>query len=402
MHMFRSTRPWLVWYLAPSLAIALAACESDAPGPAEPQIPEASLAVAASTLTFTQVAAGWYHTCGVTTDGRAWCWGLNRDGALGDGTTTDRAVPTLVRTTLRFRQISAGTFHSCGLTTESRVVCWGFGGDGQLGTGTTTSRLTPIAVAGDRRFREMRAGYRSSCGVTVSYVAFCWGNNSTGQLGDGTLTRRLKPGRVGGGHSFLRVLTRSDHTCGLDTSAHAWCWGGNTYGQIGDHSTTTRTLPVLLDTSIGRLSQVSTGDQFTCALNVNDVAWCWGRSFHGESGSGFTGAFLSPLRVNSGATRFLGVSPGGGHACAIDTNNLAWCWGTNSFGQLGSAPYADQLSPRPVSGGFRFKAVHSGLVHTCALTSQGQAYCWGSNTWGQLGNGHPGPASTVPVAVAGP
>jgi alpha-tubulin suppressor-like RCC1 family protein len=98
----------------------------------------------------------------------------------------------------------------------------------------------------------------------------------------------------------------------------------------------------------------------------------------------------------------VGVSPGGGHACAIDTANLAWCWGTNGFGQLGSAPFSDQLSPKPVSGGFRFKAVHSGLVHTCALTAEGRAYCWGANVWGQLGNGNSTGASTVPVPVAAP
>jgi len=401
MRLSRATSRGLFRWVIPSLAAAVAACGDDASSPTAPQGPSPSVAIAASALTFKQLAPGWYHTCGITTDGRAWCWGLNRDGELGDGTTTDRGTPTPVRTTLRFLQISAGTFHSCGLTTDDRVVCWGYGGDGQLGTGATSSWLKPTAVPGDRRFRIIRAGYRSTCGVTAANVAFCWGDNSTGQLGDGTLTRRLKPVRVAGGHSFAGVVTRADHTCGLDTDGHGWCWGGNFYGQIGDHTSSTRTLPVLVDTSIGQLRQVTAGDQHTCAVTVGKVAWCWGRSFDGESGSGFAGVFYSPLQVNAGTTRFLGVSPGGGHTCGISTDSLAWCWGSNSLGQLGSVTSGDRLSPTAVTGGLRFKAVNAGLAHTCAVTSEGRAYCWGLNASGQLGDGHPGTGSAVPVAVAG-
>jgi len=95
------------------------------------------------------IAAGYDHSCGITIVNQAVCWGLNQNGRLGDGTTTNRAVPTPVRTTLRFLQISAGTFHSCGLTTENRVVCWGYGGDGELGCAhfeTCPAALELVAV----------------------------------------------------------------------------------------------------------------------------------------------------------------------------------------------------------------------------------------------------------------
>ena len=151
---------------------ALAACREDVTAPTSPEAVSPA-AAAVPTPTFLQVAAGWYHTCGVATDGRAWCWGFNRDGELGDGTTMDRSIPTLVKTTRRFTQISAGTVSTCGITTDDRAVCWGFGGDGQLGTGNTSQHLTPVAVAGSRRFRDVRAGYRHACGVTMAKVAFC-------------------------------------------------------------------------------------------------------------------------------------------------------------------------------------------------------------------------------------
>ena len=383
------------------LAALLGACREDAEAPTSPE--SLSTAKAVQTPTFRQVVAGWYHTCGVATDSVAWCWGLNRDGAVGDGTTVDRSIPSRVKTSLRFRQISAGAFSTCGITTADRAVCWGFGGDGQLGTGSTARRLTPVAVAGDRRFRDVRVGYRHACGVTRADVAFCWGENGTGQLGDGTRARRLKPARVAGGLDFVRVVAGTDHSCGLTTDGRAFCWGWNQYGQLGTPTSTGAILqPLQVDASIGLLRQTSAGDQHSCAVTRSKVAHCWGRSFNGESGSGFAGVFYLPLAVNAGGTKFLGVSPGGSHTCGVSTYNLAYCWGSNGLGQLGSVTGgADRLSPTRVAGGLRFKAVHAGLSHTCAVGTDGRAWCWGNNAQGQLGNGQPGTGSAVPVAVGG-
>jgi alpha-tubulin suppressor-like RCC1 family protein len=384
------------------LIAILTACGEDATAPTSPDsLTPAATAVQAPS--FLELAAGWYHTCGIATDGRAWCWGLNRDGELGDGTTTDRSTPTRVKTTLVFRQISAGAFSTCGITTDSRAVCWGFGGDGQLGTGTTARHLTPVAVTGDRKFRDVRVGNRHACGVTTASVGYCWGYNTNGQLGDGTTTRRLKPVRVAGSLVFVRVKPGTDHTCGLTTDAHAYCWGYNFYGQVGTPTNAgSLLLPYPVDASIGTLRQATAGDQHSCAVTTSNVAYCWGRSFHGESGSGFSGVFYLPLKVNAGTTKFLGVSPGGGHTCGVSTQNLAYCWGSNGSGQLGSVTGgADRLSPTAVSGGLKFKAIYAGLGHTCGVTLAYKAYCWGNNQQGQLGNANRGTGSAVPVAVVG-
>ena len=389
-----------VWPVLPLCAV-LTACGADIAGPTTHE--SLAPAVAFQALSFRQLAAGWYHTCGVTTDGLAWCWGLNRDGAVGDGTTINRPIPTRVRTSLRFRQISVGAFNTCGISTDDRAVCWGFGGDGQLGTGSTVRRLTPVAVAGDRRFRDVRAGYRHACGVTTANVAFCWGDNTTGQLGDGTTTRKLWPARVAGGLAFVRVISGTDHTCGLATDAGAYCWGWNRYGQLGTPTNTgVIPRPHRVDTSIGGLRQVSAGDQHSCALTMSKIAYCWGRSFSGESGTGFAGVFYSPLKVARGAMKFLDVGIGGGHTCGVGTDSLAYCWGSNGSGQLGSVTGgANRLSPTAVAGGHRFKWIHAGLAHSCAIGTDSRAWCWGNNLQGQLGIGHSGSGSAVPVAVGG-
>jgi alpha-tubulin suppressor-like RCC1 family protein len=104
-------------------------------------------------LRFTALSVGLYHSCAVATDGAAYCWGLNADGQLGSTSTTRgadglayTASPAAVGGGLRWKEVSAGARHSCGVTTDARLRCWGLNASGQLGDGTTTSSMTPVPV----------------------------------------------------------------------------------------------------------------------------------------------------------------------------------------------------------------------------------------------------------------
>jgi alpha-tubulin suppressor-like RCC1 family protein len=89
------------------------------------------------------VAAGLSQTCGVSTTGEAYCWGI---GPLG-GLTTRQLKPFPVAGGLHFAGLSAASGHTCGTTTAALAYCWGGNGWGQLGDGTTTERQLPTAVA---------------------------------------------------------------------------------------------------------------------------------------------------------------------------------------------------------------------------------------------------------------
>jgi alpha-tubulin suppressor-like RCC1 family protein len=102
---------------------------------------------------FERVTTGLFHTCAETTLNRAYCWGLNRGdatGALGDGTTTQRLTPVAVAGGIFFSQVSAGYSHTCGRADAGVAYCWGTNSSGQLGDGTTTTRLRPVRVVGPR------------------------------------------------------------------------------------------------------------------------------------------------------------------------------------------------------------------------------------------------------------
>jgi alpha-tubulin suppressor-like RCC1 family protein len=101
-------------------------------------------------LSFGRVSAGTAYTCGETTDDRAYCWGSNNHGQLGDGTGIQRRTPVAVAGWIAFKQVSAalGGLHTCGKTSAGVVYCWGSNGNGELGDGTTEDRLSPVPVAG--------------------------------------------------------------------------------------------------------------------------------------------------------------------------------------------------------------------------------------------------------------
>jgi alpha-tubulin suppressor-like RCC1 family protein len=143
--------PHITRRLAPVLALALVAalgCREDAESPTGPEAGPALATGSAQALTFRQVSAGDFHSCGVTTDNRALCWGQNHAGRLGDGTSDNDSTPVAVAGGLRFLQVSAGVSYTCGVTTDNRAYSWGADNAGQLGDGTTTSSSTPVAVAG--------------------------------------------------------------------------------------------------------------------------------------------------------------------------------------------------------------------------------------------------------------
>jgi alpha-tubulin suppressor-like RCC1 family protein len=309
---------------------------------------------------------------------------------------------------LSFRQVSVGFGHSCGVTQAHLAYCWGVNFAGQLGDGTTTDRLTPVPVAGGLRFRQVSAGARHVCGVTLGNVAYCWGANLSGALGDGTTTERLTPVAVAGGLRFGEVSAsgNGDHTCGVTTGNRAYCWGANFNAQLGDGTSDNfRPVPVAVAGGL-RFRQVSTGGIHSCGVVTDNRAYCWGTNFFGQFGNGMIDngpqVVFTPTPVAvAGGLRFHQVDAATLHTCGLTTGNLAYCWGENEFGLLGDGTTTDRLTPVAVAGGLRFRQVSGGEnFHTCGVATGNRAYCWGSNFTGELGDGTT-TARLTPVAVAG-
>jgi alpha-tubulin suppressor-like RCC1 family protein len=388
-----------IWF---ATLVAAAACGEAADAPTGPAAAPA-LATAAVPLSFRQVDEGYEHTCGVTTDDRAYCWGDNEAGQLGDGTKIERHTPVAVAGGLTFRHVSTGIAHACGLTTVNKVYCWGDNFAGQIGDSTTATRLKPVLVYGGRRYRQVRAGNQRTCALTTDSLAYCWGSNLYGALGIGstTIKRRLYPVKVAGGLTFELLNGGNFHVCGLTAAGKAYCWGSNEDGRLGDGTTVDRSSPRAV--AGGRVFQtVTAGGLHSCALGTNDRAYCWGGNPDGQLGDGTTSGHLTPTAV-AGGLLFAGVTADRGrHTCGVTLDHKTYCWGSNSSGQLGDGSFIDRLSPKLVGGRVTFVGVTGGSRHTCAVASVSHAaYCWGFNANGELGDGSTS-THALPVPVAGP
>lgn len=390
--------------LAGALLVGVSCRGNDVAGPTQPGAPvDASPELvigAAQALLFRQISPSTdgNHTCGVTLNDRAYCWGI---GYLGDGPSSQKLRPVAVAGGLRFRQVSSGYSYTCGVTQTNRAYCWGNNGSGQLGDGTNTDRPTPVPVAGGLRFLHVAAGGFHTCGLSTNNLPYCWGSNSHGQVGDGTTTDRPTPVPVAGGRRFRQVSTNFVHSCGVTTSFRAFCWGTNEFGRLGDGSTVRRRL-VPTQVAGGRsFREVSAGWDHTCAGTTGNRAFCWGDGRRGSIGDGTTNRRLTPRAV-AGGLSFGRVSAGVFHTCGQTTNNLAYCWGSNTYGGVGDGTSSNQrLRPVPVSGGLRFSQVSAGGFNSCGVTPGAVGYCWGYNFGGALGDGTRTDRS-VPVPVADP
>jgi alpha-tubulin suppressor-like RCC1 family protein len=398
VHPMRSTARYAAALAA--ACISVIGCQQDAESPTGPE-PGPSLDASATTaLAFTGMNAGDEFSCGISTDSRAYCWGWNNFGQLGDGTTTDRLTPVAVAGGLRFRQLSTGSEATCGVTTDYRAYCWGINERGELGDGTTTDHSTPVAVVGGHKFSHIETQFVHTC--AVSYPdgrAWCWGLNNEGQLGNGTrdFFSHSTPIAVSGGLTFTRISTGASHTCGLTTSNKIYCWGLNNEGQLGDGTDTYRRLTPRLVTGGLAFAWVDAGGSSTCGVTTDHRAFCWGYGKEGQRGDGAVTERVSTPRAVLGGHLFTKVSAGG--ACGVTTSNQAWCWGANFAGMVGDGTTIRRLTPHLVAGGHAFNQVSTGS-HTCARTTAAVGYCWGQNFRGELGNGTT-TGSTTPVAVSG-
>ena len=389
------------------------------------------------------VSAGGAHTCAMTaTDGTGFCWGNNSSGQLGLAVDAApfKTRPSRIVTFHKFTDIRAGASHSCGREGVDNLLCWGLRHRAQLGDGICPSNATDFSIictpfasvpvtivdAGilnsqQVAVNQIAAGGTLTCMVnglhirssSLDPVGFCWGNlnfanynalppfDSTAAQAQARSFPESQVITAGGSQACVENPHAFSGT-GLEVQ----CAGLNGSGQLGDGTTTDRnTFSDVLRfdaPALGMpqgLSNASAGGKHTCALLV-DAVWCWGSNSSGQLGA--TAASICgpsdwvptaepcslyaipaqlPVSVAS-------VSAGGEHTCALTATGDAWCWGSNSNGQLGRGSIGGSSStPQVVSGGFKFLSISPGGNHTCGVTFERAIYCWGANASGQLGDG---------------
>ena len=138
-------------------------------------------------LRFSAITAGFSHTCALTSEGAAWCWGEGTDGRLGDGGTSDVSEPTAVDMPdgVTFSAIDGGNAHTCAIASDGSIWCWGLGVQGGASAGANAPVPTAVAAPNDSRALAISAGGFHTCALLDDGGVWCWGDDASGQLGDG-------------------------------------------------------------------------------------------------------------------------------------------------------------------------------------------------------------------------
>jgi alpha-tubulin suppressor-like RCC1 family protein/uncharacterized protein YjdB len=298
-------------------------------------------------FTFADVRAGDDFTCGITTAGVGYCWGYNYHGQLGRGYSggpwptygyaTPDTLAANVAGVLNFATLSVGFAHTCAVTTQSTAYCWG-----------ANVAYSPVAVSGGLSFAALSVGGAHTCGITTGGATYCWGLNYYGQLGDSTTTNHTTPVAVLGGLLFATVSAGASHTCGVTSNGAAYCWGGNASGQLGDSTATNRAMPVAVSGGLS-FATLSAGANHTCGVSSTGTGYCWGNNANGQIGDGTMTFSAVPVPV-AGGLAFASVSAGGDQTCGITPGGVLYCWGSNYHGMLGDGTTVDRATPVKVLG----------------------------------------------------
>ncbi len=237
------------------------------------------------------VACGGLHTCALTTAGTVYCTGEADRGELGIGAPDGGAPPPLVSTFTAVQglpgpatAIGAGDQDTCAIVSGA-VYCFGLNVDGRLGDGSNTARYSPTQVQGLSGVTAVAVGTMHTCALSGGQV-YCWGNDTHGELGDGkNNTTSSSPVLVQGVTNAIAVSAGAFHTCALESSGAMKCWGSNALGQLGDGSFVERDSPVLV-APLGPVSWMAAGELHSCAVLQSGAVECWGDNQWGELGNG--------------------------------------------------------------------------------------------------------------------
>ncbi len=239
------------------------------------------------------IAAGNSHSLALKSDGTVLAWGFDNRGQLGDDSSfADKSTPISISGVSGIVAIAAGYYHSIALKSDGTVVSWGSDEFGQLGDGgaivSTNKQPTPVAVSSAANgVVAIAASFGHSLALKSDGTMLSWGYDSDGQLGDDNLiASKSVPVPVSSASGILAIAVGSTHSLALKSDGTMLSWGSDGNGELGDDGSFTRKLtPVPVSSIASGIVGIAGGDNHSLALKSDGTMLSWGFDGSGELGN---------------------------------------------------------------------------------------------------------------------
>ena len=263
-------------------------------------------------------------------------------------------------------------------------------GAGTAVTGWTTSRLTPSGPAPAADASPTDAGSPTDTGSPPAAGSPTGSAPASGPAASASASAPGSPSGVLSGSAAVPPADAGSpspsgsptvtqgvaaHQCVVRPDASLWCWGVNRRGQLGDGTGRDSSAPVRVGGASDRWLTVSVGVESSCALRADASLWCWGDNTFGQLGDGTTSVRSAPVRVAAGTG--WGAVAVGAHTCAVRSDHTLWCWGAGEHGELGDGTAIGRRVPGQVGAETTWAAVTVAGARTCAVRQNGTTACWG-------------------------
>lgn len=321
---------------------------------------------------------------------------------------------------------ACGGGHTAVVDSDGRLRVFGYSQYGQLGLGDRTDICAPTHVVvgdagtgadvggagggggGGLKVDAVVCGRYHTMASTEDGRVWTWGGGKNGRLGHGDEKIRLVPRCVEAlrGQRAVAIAAGYHNNLVLTAAGDVSSWGWGAHGQLGTGDTADREAPVVIEELSGlRVVRLACGDRHSFAVTADGRVFAWGSNEFGQLGTARRGAtLLAPECVTSLAGLVVtGLSSGDRHSAAVTNVGAVYTWGCGIDGQCGHGDYRDVPRPRVVAAlaGFTVASVHCGHNFTLAVSDKGEVYAWGNNTYGQLGTGGASKSAT-PLRVVAP
>ena len=197
-------------------------------------------------VTIISASGGENHSIFLDSSGNVYSCGLNSNGRLGHNNTTQYNVPTLIQyfvtNNIIIKNIACGFYHTVFLDSTGKVYSCGLNTLGQLGQNTTTQLLVPTLiqyfVTNNITITKVFCGFQYTMFLDSSGKVYGCGDNGWGQLGQNNRTSQYNaPIRID--YFVTNNIIITNVACGyvhavfLDSNTKVYGCGYPVLGQIG-------------------------------------------------------------------------------------------------------------------------------------------------------------------------